>query len=84
MASHTHWPPDLIERLYLPPYPVAPVCRFKTKRECDEFYTTYLHGHTGTPCVKAIQESKTKRGRMNKIATCTLIGQELGGSDASD
>lgn len=73
--AHTHWEPCLLERLYVNP-PTPPVCDMRTKAACDERHLTFLHGHLGTPCVKQIQESKSKRGRMNKIATCTLARDE--------
>lgn len=51
----------------------GPPCRFPTIKRCDENWTQFLHGHLGRPCVKQFQESKSKRGRMNSIATCTLV-----------
>lgn len=48
-------------------------CRFATLRECDENVTQFQHGHLGHPCVKDFQPSKSKRGQMNKTATCTII-----------
>lgn len=50
-----------------------PVCRFPTKKACDENFTQYQHGHLGTPCVKQQQPSKSKRGQMNKTETCVLV-----------
>lgn len=47
-------------------------CSFKTMKACDENWTQFSHGHIGRPCIKAIQESKTKKGQANKIATCTI------------
>lgn len=64
--SHTH-------------YEGGRVCRFATMRECDEAMTQFQHGHLGTPCAKQIQESKSKRGRMNTIATCTIVVAPEGG-----
>lgn len=60
--SHTHGPEEWRKP-----------CRFKTKKACDENFTQFTHGHMGTPCVKDFQESKSKKGRMNSIATCTII-----------
>lgn len=48
-------------------------CRYRLKRECDEVMTQFNHGHLGVECVKDFQPSKTKRGQMNKTATCTII-----------
>lgn len=48
-------------------------CRFRTMKLCDENATQFAHGHLGHECIKQQQESKTKRGRMNKTATCTII-----------
>jgi hypothetical protein len=70
--SHTHWPVDLIERLFKPPYPEASTCPFKTKGECDTNFIQWSHGHTGKPCVKDYQPSKSKRGQQNKTKTCIL------------
>lgn len=50
----------------------GPTCPHKTMKACDEGWTQFSHGHIGQPCIKAIQESKTKRGQANKIATCTI------------
>lgn len=67
MAKHKHWPEDH------PFYARAPICPHPTKKKCDEQWTQFQHGHSGTPCIKEIQESKSKRGQMNKVATCTLV-----------
>ncbi len=66
MAQHKHWAEDH------PRYGAAPVCRFRTIKACDENWTQFQHGHMGTPCVKAFQEMKTKRGTPSKVATCTI------------
>lgn len=58
--SHSHWDG-------------GPTCRFKTKKACDENFTQYQHGHLGRPCVKEFQPSKSKRGKVNTIATCTIV-----------
>lgn len=60
--AHTHWDE-----------PGHPICDLPTMKACDERWTQYQHGHLGEPCVKAIQESKTKKGQANKLATCTLV-----------
>ena len=69
--SHTHWDG-------------GPTCRFRTMRECNENMTQYNHGHLGRPCVKQQQPSKSKRGRMNKTETCTLIETPAGKSFAQN
>ena len=69
--SHTHWDG-------------GPTCRFRTMRECNENMTQYNHGHLGRPCVKQQQPSKSKRGRMNKTETCTLIESPAGKSFAGE
>lgn len=51
----------------------GPTCPHRTQKACDEQWTQFSHGHIDRPCIKAIQESKTKRGQPNKIATCTII-----------
>lgn len=67
MARHKHAAPDS------PGYDLRPWCPHPTKKACDEVWTQYQHGHLGTPCVKQIQPSKSKRGKMNKIETCILV-----------
>ena len=71
MARHTHWDG-------------GPECRFASKRECNEAMTQYNHGHLGHPCVKQLQPSKSKRGKMNSIETCTLIETPTGKSFAQE
>lgn len=58
--SHTHWDG-------------GPVCRFRTIKACDENWTQFQHGHLGYPCVKEFQPSKSKRGKVNTIKTCTIV-----------
>jgi hypothetical protein len=77
MARHKHWPEDH------PQYERARWCDLPTKGACDTRFTQYQHGHLGRPCVKMIQESKSHRGRMNKIETCSIIeSPEVGMSAA--
>ena len=66
VVRHKHWPEDH------PFYERAPWHNV-TMKACDENYTQWLHGHPGEPCVKQFQPSKTKRGQMNSIATCTIV-----------
>lgn len=54
-------------------------CRYRTKRECDEVMTQFNHGHLGRECIKDFQPSKSKRGKMNATATCTIIQQPESG-----
>ena len=70
--SHNHatsWQAAEAERLGI----ALPECRFRTRKACDENLTQFNHGHLGHPCVKELQESKSKRGRMNSTPTCILI-----------
>lgn len=73
--THSHWEPGLLERIFVN-QPPAPICDMATKKLCDERFTTYLHGHLGKPCVKQIQPSKSKRGKMNTLATCVLANTD--------
>lgn len=71
VRSHTHWPQDLIDRLFVNA-PPAPICDLPTRKACDQRWTEHQHGHPGQPCVRRIMESKTRPGRENKRPTCVL------------
>ena len=91
--SHTHWDPALIDRLFINA-PAPPVCPFRTKKECDENWTQFQHGHLGVPCVKEFQPAKqttrrkdgtviTQKGQPSSVATCTIVSHpEVGESFA--
>lgn len=75
--NHKHWPEDH------PFYERAPWCDLPTKGACDQRWTEFLHGHPGHRCVKRIQESKTKKGQPNKLATCILVNLPDSGQSMS-
>jgi hypothetical protein len=62
--AHSHWEG-------------GPVCRFRTKKECDEFLRWDAHFHPGVPCDMGLEPGwKPKRradGTMSKqMETCRL------------
>lgn len=58
MKGHKHWPKDH------PFYEMAPFHE-ATRKECDEMWRWYMHGHEGQPCEKQVLPG-------NKTATCVL------------
>lgn len=66
VVRHKHWPEGH-------PFYEQAEWHNVSMRECGERLTQFDHGHLGSPCIKDFQESKSKRGKMNTIATCTII-----------
>jgi hypothetical protein len=63
MSTHTHWTPELIERMFLPPYPEAPVCDLPTKKACEARYRAWIIETFGEKKTVS-RDERAKRGAV--------------------